>query len=50
VSNRRDEDEMSVLCLRICQAAMVYVNTVMIQNILADPDWDACSPPRTSVV
>jgi TnpA family transposase len=37
-SNRRDEQEMSVLCLRICQAALVYVNVLMIQNILADPD------------
>jgi hypothetical protein len=31
---------MSVLCLRICQAAMVYINVLMIQDILADPDWD----------
>jgi hypothetical protein len=31
---------MSVLCLRICQAAMVYVNVLMIQDVLADPDWD----------
>lgn len=39
-SNRRDEQEMSVLCLRICQAAMVFVNVLMIQDVLADPDWD----------
>jgi hypothetical protein len=39
-SNRRDEQEMSVSCLRICQAAMVYVNVLMIQDVLADPDWD----------
>lgn len=39
-SNRRDEQEMSVLCLRICQASMVYVNVLMIQDVLADPDWD----------
>ena len=39
-SNRRDEQEMSVLCLRICQAAMVFINMLMIQDILADPDWD----------
>ncbi|GAB0107311.1 Tn3 family transposase [Nocardia sp. JMUB6875] len=39
-SSRRDEQEMSVLCLRICQAAMVYVNTLMIQDVLADPEWD----------
>ena len=38
--NRRDEQEMSVLCLRICQAAIVYINVLMIQDVLADPDWD----------
>ncbi|MEV0298491.1 transposase [Nocardia sp. NPDC050710] len=39
-SNRRDEQEMSVLCLRICQAALVYVNVLMIQDILSDSEWD----------
>ena len=29
-----------MLCLRILQAALVYVNTLMLQDILADPDWD----------
>jgi hypothetical protein len=31
---------MSVLCLRIRQAALVYVNVLMIQDILADAQWD----------
>ena len=48
-SNRRDEQEMSVSCLRICQAAMVYINVLMIQHVLADPDWDG-SPPRMNAV
>jgi hypothetical protein len=30
---------MSVLCLRIPQAALVYVNTLMIQDLLAKPGW-----------
>jgi TnpA family transposase len=38
-SNRRDEQEMSVLGLHILQAAMVYVNTLMLQDVLADEDW-----------
>ena len=38
-SNRRDEQEMSVLCLRILQAALVYVNTLMLQDVLAEPEW-----------
>lgn len=39
-SNRRDEQEMSMLCLRICQAAMIYINVLMIQDILAEDEWD----------
>jgi TnpA family transposase len=38
-SNRRDEQELSVLCLRVLQAALVYVNTLMVQDVLADDDW-----------
>jgi TnpA family transposase len=38
-TNRRDEAEMTVLCLHILQAAMVYVNTLMIQDVLAEPPW-----------
>ncbi len=30
---------MSVLCLRILQAALVYVNTLMLQEVLAEDDW-----------
>ena len=29
-----------MLCPRILQAALVYVNTLMLQDILADPDWE----------
>jgi TnpA family transposase len=36
---------MSVLCLRILQAALVYVNTLMIQDLLAEPEWaDVLTP------
>jgi TnpA family transposase len=38
---------MSVLCLRILQAAMVYVNALMLQDILADPDWENALTLRT---
>jgi TnpA family transposase len=44
-TNRRDEQEMSVLCLRILQAALVYVNTLMIQDLLTEPQWaDVLAP------
>jgi hypothetical protein len=45
-SNHRDEQEMSVLCLRILQAALVYVNTLMLQDLLAEPDWDDVLTPE----
>ncbi|MER7429853.1 Tn3 family transposase [Nonomuraea rubra] len=38
-TNRREELEMSVLCPRILQAALVYINTLMLQDILADLTW-----------
>ena len=39
VSNRRDDHEISVLSLHLLQASMVYVNTLMIQDVLADQSW-----------
>ena len=39
-----------MLCLRVLQSALVYVNTLMVQDVLADDDWadrmtdvDCCS-------
>ncbi len=37
---------MTMLCLHILQAAMVYVNTLMIQEVLADPAWAATLGPE----
>lgn len=45
-TNRRDEQEMSVLCLRILQAALVYINTLMIQDIRAEPHWPETLTPE----
>ena len=39
-SNRRDQHELAVLSLHLLQAALVYINTLMIQDILAEPEWD----------
>lgn len=38
-SNRHEEVEMTALCLRILQAALVYVNTLMLQDVLAEEEW-----------
>jgi TnpA family transposase len=36
-TNRREVLEMSVLCPRILQAALVYVNTLLLRDVLAGP-------------
>ena len=38
-TNRRDQQELGMLALHLLQAALVYVNTLMIQDILAEPEW-----------
>ncbi|WP_282082999.1 Tn3 family transposase [Streptomyces tendae] len=38
-SNRRDQQELSVLALYLLQTALVFVNTLTIQDTLADPEW-----------
>ena len=38
-TNRREEVEMTALCLRILQASLVYVNTLMLQDVLVEPAW-----------
>ncbi|MGC9666224.1 Tn3 family transposase [Planosporangium sp. 12N6] len=40
-TSRRDEQELSVLWLRVLQSALVYVNTLMVQDVLADVGWTA---------
>jgi len=41
-SNRRDEQELFVLCLR---AALVYINTLMLQDVLGEPAWTEILTP-----
>ena len=38
-SNRREEQEISMLALHLIQNCMVYINTLMIQRVLTEPDW-----------
>lgn len=38
-SNRREEQEISMICLQILQSALGLVNTLMIQYTLAQPEW-----------
>jgi TnpA family transposase len=45
-SNRADEQELSVLCLRILQAALVYINTLLLQDVLVEPQWASILTPE----
>ena len=38
-SNRLDDQEISMLSLHLLQISMVYINTLMFQDVLKDDDW-----------
>jgi len=38
-SNRLVQQEISMLCLHLLQACLVYVNTLLIQEVLSAPHW-----------
>lgn len=38
-SNRREDHEISMLALHLLQNCMVYINTLMLQQTLAQPQW-----------
>lgn len=38
-SNNREDQELSVACLHLLQICMVYINTLIIQQILSEPFW-----------
>ena len=37
--NRLEDQEVSVLALHLLQMCLVYINTLMLQDVLADEDW-----------
>ncbi|MCO5195616.1 MAG: transposase, partial [Anaerolineae bacterium] len=39
-TNDRESQEISVLALHLLQASMVYINTLMIQRVLREPEWE----------
>ena len=38
-TNKTDDQELSVLCLHLLQVCMVYINTLIIQQVLSEPHW-----------
>ena len=45
-SNRREDHEISMLALHLLQNCMVYINTLMLQQVLAQPQWSGKLTPR----
>jgi Tn3 transposase DDE domain len=39
VTNRLDDQEFLMLSLHLLQVSLVYVNTLMVQQVLAEPEW-----------
>jgi hypothetical protein len=46
VSNHREDHEVSMLALHLLQNCMVYINTLMLQQVLAQPHWGRKLTPR----
>ena len=38
-TNRAEDQEITMLSLHLLQVSLVYVNTLMIQQVLAEPEW-----------
>ena len=38
-TNRHDDQELAMLALHLLQNCLVYINTLMIQRVLAEPEW-----------
>jgi Tn3 transposase DDE domain len=38
-TNRLEDQEVAVLSLHLLQACLVYINTLMLQQILTEPGW-----------
>lgn len=38
-TNKQEGQELRMLCLHLLQVSLVYVNTLMMQQLLAEPEW-----------
>ena len=41
-SNKLEDQEMAMLSLHLLQVSLVYINTLMIQQVLSEPAWRGC--------
>ena len=38
-TNNKEDQELAIVCLNLLQVSMVYINTLMIQEVLSEPLW-----------
>jgi TnpA family transposase len=38
-TNNREEQEIAILSLHLLQICMVYINTLLVQKVLSEPEW-----------
>lgn len=45
-TNKHEDMEVTMLCLHLLQLSMVYINTLLIQEVLSEPEWKAQMTPN----
>jgi TnpA family transposase len=45
-TNNTEDQELSLLCLHLIEVSMVYINTILIQIVLSDPQWASLLTPE----
>ncbi len=45
-TNRIDDQEISILCLHLLQNCLIYINTLMIQQVLSQKKWYELMTPE----
>jgi TnpA family transposase len=45
-SNRREDQELTMLALHLLQNSLVYINTLMVQQVLAEKMWEERMTPE----
>ena len=45
-SNNIEDQELSMLCLHLLQVCLIYINTLMLQEVLSEPDWSERMTPE----
>ncbi len=46
LSNRPEDQEMAILSLHLIQVSLALINTLLLQEVLAEEKWDASMKPE----